>query len=200
MKCFQVIGCGLALSVLAISGVSADAVVIDFDDRPGRPPPFYEGDPVEPQYIVDDEYLGLGVLFDSGGGGIAIAAAGNPVTTPNVAAATGPGPVLAFHLPVAASFWVGGGEGTVDRVSVVLTDTSSMSYLQAFDVHGGLLGQASGSASDILRVDYPGQIHSVVIQQGPMAFDNFTFDGLVPEPATLSLLTLGGLLATRRRR
>src|SRR5262249_23669411 len=37
---------------------------------------------------------------------------------------------------------------------------------------------ATGGAAATLTVTFPGQIHSVRINQGPMAFDDFTFDGL----------------------
>src|SRR5438034_11014550 len=47
-------------------------------------------------------------------------------------------------------------------------------------------------ASSTLGLTFPGSIHSVVLQQEPVGFDNFTFDGLVavPEPSTMTMIAL----------
>ena len=55
-------------------------------------------------------------------------------------------------------------------------------------------------ASAVLRVDGPGAIHSVVLNQGPYAFDDFTFDGLAPAPGGAALLAFAGMASLRRRR
>ncbi|MFM9994254.1 MAG: hypothetical protein ACKVU4_00475 [Phycisphaerales bacterium] len=178
----------------------AGATVINFDDRPGLPPPFSLSAPVAPQFIVDDEYELLGVLFSSTGGGIAIVAPGNPVSTPNTATATGPGPVLSETHDVTATFMIGTTPATVDLVSITLSNSSSLSTFQAFALNGTLLGQTTGGASATLTVSFPGLIHRVVIKQGPMAFDDFTFEGLIPAPGVLCVLGAAGLAASRRRR
>ena len=65
-----------------------------------------------------------------------------------------------------------------------------------------MLGYFSGTNTAPLALSFPGRIHSVVFEQGPFAFDNFTFDGLVvvPEPATLSLILIAALSLARWRR
>lgn len=171
--------------------VYASPVVINFDDRAGMSSTggFYEGRPVAPEYLVHDQYLSLGVLFESDGGGIVISASGNPVSSPNVAGATRPGPTLSYHAPVTATFYVGGASAIVDMVSLTLSNSSSSSTLSAFDLGGGFLGNTSGGASSTLALNFLGSIHSVRLDRGPFAFDDFTFNGLksaaVPEPATL---------------
>jgi IPT/TIG domain-containing protein len=169
-----------ALIGLLVPALARAQVVIGFDDRPGMPPPYTPGTTIAPQYFVHDEYAGLGVVFDSGGGGIVITAAANPVSSPNSVAATSAGPVLSYADPVTATFVLGGSAAVVDSVAVTLSNSSSPSRLEAYDEAGSLLGSSIGSAAAQLAVSFPGRIHSVVIQQGPMAFDDFTFDGLAP--------------------
>lgn len=179
--------------VILLYETMAFASVINFDDREGCPPPFGEGMSFDLKYLVNDEYLSQGVLFDSAGGGIEISAPLNPVSPPNVASATRPGPVETYEEPVFASFWCGNVQGLVDYVSITLTRSSSTSKLSAYTYDGELLGSDIGGALTTLTVSFPGQIHSVIIEQGPMAFDNFTFSGLIPEPGTVLLLGLGAL-------
>lgn len=191
----------LALTCVALTAGSSLATLINFDDRPGHPPPSSSGTPVAPQYIVDDEYGMLGVLFSSGGGGIRISAPSNPVSGPNVAGATGPGPVVSFTHDVTATFMIGSTLARVDSVGITLTASSSLSFLEAYSLSGAFLGSASGNGtSPNLLVTFPGLIHRVVIKQGPNAFDDFRFEGLVPAPSGLALVALSGVIACRRRR
>jgi len=191
-----------AVVAMAFNNVGIGATVIGFDDRPGERPKSDVGDPVELSFLVNDEYASLGVFFDSGGGGIVVSAPSNPVSPPNSASATGPGPVTGIGLyPVFAWFSVGGIDALVDSVSVDLSNSSRTSTLSAFDLYGNFLDSDTGGQSAHLTVAAPGAIHEIRIT-GIMAFDNFTFDGLkpIPEPWTLSLLALGGLAVIRRRR
>jgi subtilisin family serine protease len=185
------------LSCLAVS-VAHASVVINFDDRVGQEPPFGQGIPA--QVLVNTQYAGQGVTFNSGGGGVAIAHPSNPVSAPNTAGATGPGPVLSYTDNVEAMFAISGSPAVVDLVSLTLTSSSSNSTLTAYGLGGAVLGSSSGAASTIITVSFPGQIHRVVLSGGPFAFDDFTFDGLVPAPG--STLVMAGLLpmAARRRR
>ena len=171
-----IIGLGIASLVPT---AQAAPIVINFDDRPGQSAPFGEGVAVPLRFLVHDEYLSLGVRFDSAGGGICILAPINPVSRPNIAGAAGPGPVISYTHPMEASFWVNNLPGVVDFVSITLTNSSRTSSFRAFDINGTLLDSATGGASATLTVRSPGAIHSVRIEQGPMGFDNFTFDGLV---------------------
>ena len=169
------------LAAFVVLGFPASAqTVVDFDEHPGQSGTFFGGQPVRPVAIVDSQYLFLGVLFDSGGGGLVRAAGSNPVSPPNVVASTEPGPVVSYSVPSDSSFWFGDWPAVVDYVQLTLTDSTSPSTLEAFDFNGNLLGTSSGGASATLRVDAPGAIHFARVQQGPMAFDDFTFDGLQP--------------------
>jgi hypothetical protein len=195
----------VALTIAGWAGAPAAGAVItliNFDDRPGQPPPFTAGTPVPAQYLVNNQYSALGVLFDSGGGGVVVSAPSNPVSPPNTVAATATGPVISYVDPVTAVFQVGATPAVVDSVSITLTNSSSTSFLDAFDINGALLGTSSGGASATLTTLFPGQIHSSRIRQGPMAFDNFTFSNLalVPEPggSLAVLLVVGGALSRRK--
>jgi hypothetical protein len=188
---------------LATAGPVHALVTINFDDQPGMTGSFEEGRPVPAQFLIDDEYAALGVRFTSAGGGIARSAPSNPVSPPNTVAATGPGPVLSYSHPVFATFRLGDTPAVVDRVSLALTNSSQPSALDAFDANGALLGTVTGGASATLTLTFDDQIHSIRIRQGPMAFDDFAFDGLqaVPEPGgcTAALGTVIALGACRRR-
>jgi hypothetical protein len=170
----------LLATILLVQGATAQTVV-NFDDVTtycASSGPFFG------ECLVHDQYLPLGVRFDSTGGGIAVINSTNPVSAPNVAAATmfgsGGGVYASWTDRVYASFWIAGSmPGTVDYVSIALSSSSSMSTLEAFDLAGVSLGSSAGGASSVITVSFPGQIHSVTIHQGPMAFDDFTFDGLL---------------------
>lgn len=93
----------------------------------------------------------------------------------------GGAPVLSYTDPIFASFWDNPTTAAVvDYVSITLTNTSSLSTLSAYDNSGTFLGSTRGRAGETLTVTFPGQIYSVRIDQGPMAFDDFTFDKLTP--------------------
>jgi hypothetical protein len=171
------LACAFLAGLGSVRGM-AQTVIIDFDDSPGSAGPFSEGTPVLDQYLIDDEYAALGVRFDSGGGGLSLSAPSNPVSAPNTVGATQPGPALSYTMPVEATFELLGGAAIVDSVSLTLTNSSASSSLEAYDLNGLLLGGDVGAASAVLTVDFPGLIHRVVLRQGPMAFDDFSFTNL----------------------
>ena len=109
----------LAALVVLVAPAPAQTV-IDFDDAPGKLPPFGTGEPVRPGFIVDGQYLPSGVLFDSGGGGLARCVASNPVSPPNTVTSTQPGPVISYSVPSSASFWLGDQRAVVDYVQLTL--------------------------------------------------------------------------------
>ncbi len=207
----------IAIVTFSVTPTLSQAItIIDFDDRPGQPAPFVDGRFV--QYLVADEYLPQGVLFDSAGGGIAILASpsppgcgpsncGNAVSEPNVAAGTGPGPVQAFFEPVLADFWSDTAPAVVDYVSITVTSTVNDAELLAYSHDGSLLGsdfvERQNDDPIVLTVSFPGEIHRVRIE-GYFAFDDFEFDNLqeIPEPSRWLLLAAGVscLVALRRVR
>ena len=95
------------------------------------------------------------------------------------------------------TWWLGnaGGAAVVRAVSVSLTSTSQSSALEAFDCFGQLVDVSVGGASSTLSVQ-AAQIRSVTVQQGPMAFDDFTFGGLRPAAPRLAAPTPGAAGAT----
>jgi hypothetical protein len=129
--------------------------------------------------LIDDEYADRGVRFDSAGRGLCRAAPSNPVSAPNVVTATSPGPVISYSDPVTATFSFGDRPAVVDYVQLTLTSGSSATLI-ALDITGAIVGTAAGGSSAILRVDAAGAIHKVIVEQGPMGFDDFLFDGLAP--------------------
>ena len=186
---------------------SVNASIIDFDDIEGMSGPFSEGQPVSWQYVVNDEYLSRGVLFDSGGGGIRVARAGNAMSGPNLASGTAndpqQGPVSDYNAWVRASFWVDGSPGLVDMVGLTISNFTGSGVLKAYNLNRSLLGSVSSQKSRFLFLNFPGQIHSVTFIPTHATFDNFTFDGLnqVPIPGALWLLGSGliGLFGIRRK-
>jgi hypothetical protein len=172
---FRLASCLASIAALA-SIASAQQVVINFDGMQGAVNLGGPNTPVPAQFLVNTQFLAQGVRFDSGGGGIGIGSGSNSPSAPNVAVATAPGPVSNFTIQtVTATFECNGSPAVVDTVSITLTNSSSQSGLKAYGLAGNFLGATQGGASQTLTVTYPGQIHSVVITQGPMAFDDFTF-------------------------
>ena len=186
---------------------SVNASKIDFDDIEGMPGPFFEGQPVSWQYVVNDEYLNRGVLFDSGGGGIRVARAGNAMSRPNLASGTAndpqQGPVSDYNAQVRASFWVDGSPGLVDMAGLTISNLNGSGVLEAYNLNRSLLGSVSSHQSPFLFLNVPGQIHSVTFIPEHPPCDHFTFDGLtkVPIPGALWLLGSGliGLFGLHRR-
>jgi hypothetical protein len=190
---------------LQVGATFANAVLINFDDRPGLTGGFAQGTPVPPEYLISTQYEGLGVRFGSGGGGVALCAPSNPVSPPNTVSATGPGPVISFTMPVTAAFFISGDGAVVDSVSLTLTNSSGGHgpiVLTAYGVDGSVLGSDSTQSPSVtLHVGAAGQIHQVVLSGQSFAFDNFQFEGLsVPCPSAAVFCGIGLIGACRRRR
>lgn len=192
----------LAAGVLFGVWGSGNAAIIGFDDIVGMGGPWYQGQHVPAQYMVDDEYLSQGVLFDSAGGGLRVARTGNPISSPNMVAGTGRGPVLDYNAQVYAYFRVGRMPAVVDMAGLTLSNTSRSGSLAAYDLNESVLGSVSGGASATLSLAFPGQIHSIIFSPDYAVFDNFTFDGLcaVPTPGAVWLLGSGLIALTGIRR
>jgi hypothetical protein len=187
---------GITASVAAVP-----PTIINFDDRPGGPSTRDFGDPIAPQFIIDDEYSSLGVLFSSGGGGAHLSAPSNPVSSPNVVSATAPGPVSGVGNPVFVEFSIGGVDAITDFVSLALTDSSRVgTTVSAFDVNGRLIESQVGGPSTVFQITNVG-IHLVRID-GIFAFDDFAYSELtpIPEPGAAKLTIVGaiGLIFLRR--
>jgi len=178
------LGCAFAFS---ISHLALAQVVIGFDDRPGYKGNSAQGQSIPPAYLVHDEYLPLGVRFDSAGGGIGIMYAINSVSPTNVAVATEPGPIVSFNEPIRATFFSNGLPAVVDMVALTLTSASGNSTMKALDQNGVRLGYTSDGAGRTLQLSYTGSIHSIELDQGSFAFDNFTFAGLAVKGPALNI-------------
>lgn len=131
---------GAGVSGLMVKDLAASEVTIDFDGFLGRMGAFTAGTPFGTDYLIDVEYAPLGVLFDSGGGGLLLAAPNNPVSRPNTVTATEAGPVISYTVPATAEFWMGDRPAAADFVQVTLTNTTSPSSMEAYDYFGNLLG------------------------------------------------------------
>jgi len=194
----------LSIAILALGAMhKASATLIDFDDMPGYPCGCDPGVVIPSQFIIDDEYLNRGVLFDSAGGGVYVAAASNAVSPPNTIGGLGAGGVIDYFAPIYVSFWRHNGAGAlVDFVSITLTDSSDSAVMRAYDVDGVLLGSVLGTGSETMTVAFPGAISSVVILPSFAAFDDLVFSNVsVPAPAAAWLLGAAlGVLASRIRR
>lgn len=122
-----------------------------------------------------------------------VAVSANRVSPPNVATASAPGvaPVKDYTQPVTATFLLSGGPAVVDSVSLTLSSTSSSSLLEAYDVLGNLIATASGGALATLTVSVTGSIHRLILHQGPLAFDDFTFTNLAPACTSFTVYGTG---------
>ena len=203
MKSFITCAFAAVFSFLMLGSVNA--ATIDFDDIEGMSGPFEAGQSIPAQYIVDDEYLSHGVLFESEGGGIRVVRAGNAISYPNLASGTITGnqryPVADYDTWIRASFWVDGVRGLVDTAGLTISNFNGSGVLKAYGLNGSLLGSISSQESPTLSLVFPGQIHSVTFIPKHAVFDNFTFDGLqeVPAPGAVWLL-LSGLAAIQSTR
>lgn len=192
MKTFMV----LVIATVIIFGLGnpGDAATIGFDDMVGMEAgSLRTGQLVSADYIIDDQYLNRGVLFDSEGGGLRVCKAGNAASGPNLVSGTAPGPRLDYNAPVYASFWIDGAPSLVDAVGLTISNFDGSGTLEAYDVWGSLLGSVFDEGVVSLSLNFPGQIHSVIFKPNHAVFDDFTFEGLqtVPIPGAVWLLGSG---------
>lgn len=85
--------CSTTAAIVLFAPIAgARQVVINFDSMLGGVGLGGPGAMVPPQFLVNTQFLAQGVVFDSNGGGVVVAISTNPVSAPNVALATAPGP------------------------------------------------------------------------------------------------------------
>ncbi len=194
-----------ALAVLPVS--RASAVTVDFDTFPG-------GAPVPAATLITSQYSSVGVTFSSP------ASAGGALTFDDGEASSGPNCLVGLDVsgtaglyPITMDF-IAGLASSVDvtLISVGCGTVTATAYASDFSTvldsvsvtRGPLAGigfanhdPISLSGSGIARVTFS------IFQNGPVT-DGFGIDDVVfttvPTPAVASLLGIGGLALTRRRR
>ena len=170
------------------STYDVSTVSIDFDDRPGWMGSQARGTPFGSDFLIDNEYASLGVLFDSRGGGLVVVDDPLAPSAPNVVNATdiGPsylndmGPRISYSWCSEALFWKDDRPGVVDSFSVTTTAHGGGARLVAYDYTGAQVASAQGGNGIPMRIDAPGRIHRVDIEQGPLSFDDVSFSGFQP--------------------
>lgn len=189
----------LAIAIVVYLSVSADpsaasGFTVDFDDRAGKPGPFSGACPAENQ--VHDEYLGLGVRFESNDAAVCVLEPGAGAPSPPNVATGVTGGNIDFSAPVVASFHLGGVPETVTSVSVTLTSSSSSTTtVEAYDLNGVLLGSSGFTGPGTHIVAFNKKIHSVRVDNGAFAFDDFTFSDPAAPPVP-ALSPFAGFLLT----
>ena len=141
--------------------------------------------------------------------GISLTEAENPPHSGSVVVFDDGGPLsIAFATPV---FDVGGYFTYTTQLTLQAFDSSNnlvASTLSAFANNQQLSGQAGSSPNEFISLAFAGGISSLLISGGvtgeTFVLDDLTFDEQVsapiPEPASLTLLLLGGAAAAVRKR
>jgi hypothetical protein len=202
--------------ISVICSANLYAAFIDFESPfPDRLLPmntYFSGNPVPEISKITDQYSDLGIVFSnavlvplgyghapSGQYGIgSIDSNGNldygtPITVSFVYPTDGvtPGVTNSFSLVTDMI----GGTGNTVSISAYSLDGSFV----------GSVGRPEGTGGETFEISNIGNFHSLVIDSsygigGGVALDMFNYGVITPEPATLSLLALGGLLLRRRKK
>lgn len=198
-------------------GTIASGTTIDFEDPlPDGLVPMntvYSGNPVPASAVVTDQYSDLGIIFTdtvlvklgSGHAPSGVNGLGNIDSNGD----------LDYGTPMTFTF-----VSPTDSAIAATTDTFSVTtdlwggsphdiVISGFAFDGALLDSqvyTGDPGGEILQLQNIGRIHRVVVDaeytgNGGIALDLVTYGDVVPipEPATFSLLLLGGLWARKRR-
>jgi hypothetical protein len=196
------------LAGLLLTAGTASATTIDFETRSDALTPFIEGD------LVDNEFLAsLGVSFTNATiltlGGGTLNDADFPVYSGFNLVFDATGPIeIAFSAPI-VSF---SGRVTYNTTLTLQPfDTSNSPLASVSSLFTFNFGSSGNAPNELISANFAGGISRVVLTGdaggGSFSLDDVTFavrptgpvDPTVPEPATLSLVLLGGATAAYRR-
>ncbi|MBI4358945.1 MAG: PEP-CTERM sorting domain-containing protein [Candidatus Omnitrophica bacterium] len=191
-----VVQTAVVIWTLLVPAGAAYAVLIDFDTYP-------DNSPVPSGPNVFDQWASLGVkFFDAANNGPAFAvSSGCSLSAPNhVAGSVSATVVSVFVDPITGDPALTDSAGTAQDLCWAPGEGIDM---RAYDINGNLLGQFfNAGPGSSFTFNYPepiiARLEMDVVGQG---IDNFTFNppvpiqstnGVIPEPSTLLLLSLGG--------
>lgn len=186
------------LGVFAVMG-SASAVVITFQDLTSGATYGSGATFVSSTVPITVSAYGAGTTTVTIGTGALAAGAGNELVLDN-ARVDFAFPGVATGVAVQLGQSIQPGQSMVLMVNGATTNVASVSQL-----NGGFLGSTQlfvpyVSPTGIASLFVIGNVSSFAIGGSNLAMDNLIASWNVPEPATMSLLALGGLLIARRRR
>ncbi|MHC4562943.1 MAG: PEP-CTERM sorting domain-containing protein [Planctomycetota bacterium] len=92
--------------------------------------------------------------------------------------------------------------GVATSVLTIFEDTEGLGYDNAGNLLATSVGATTFVSDKITRIDYTGGVYSATVLTAslPGSRDLESIANIVPEPATMSLLALGGMALIRRRR
>lgn len=205
LVCFSMTERTFAIQV-ELSDFSTNAIIINFDTRPdgtsipGISIPPYSGDISNPNSVIDDEYLSLGVVFESiESGAVAVVDPTGQlgaVSSPNVIIGTDNAEYYHDNKPIYAHFFdpVSGLPSTTTQVGAfsIDVDVSPVSFI-AYDLDGNEVDRTFFSVGGNGSIDFAGLRHEGGIAKIAInvpstdwiAIDDFIFEPvaqIIPEP------------------
>lgn len=199
--------------VVGLSVSSARAVTINFDDLPATSP--VAGLPVPAGSQLTNQYAALGVLFNSSGGFASVVNFGpNTPSSPNAIAASAFDGTLSYALPIELTF-VSPDNSSVAAVTDFVSIRGDL-FVMGFGTNTMIALDINGNAIDydvkieppasLLTVSAPGIHRVILIGTTTTAFDDLTFNDLVPvpEPSSIALGAMAiaamGMIVVRSRK